>query len=165
MPYSAILLMWLPVKILFVKNSTSPFKIILCVCALLPDLTSFQITQRNSSRMSLFVRDSNKIKTGVPGCLSQLSLHLLISAQVMISGMWDWAPCQALCWVQSLLKVVSLPLPIHTPPKKINSLLVKPRTYSLTFLQLLKQLKLVCVPENRNLYRPASSKANLKRWE
>ena len=32
---------------------------------------------------------------GVPGCLSQLSTQLLISAQVMISGLWDQAPSLA----------------------------------------------------------------------
>ena len=34
---------------------------------------------------------------GTPGWLSQLSVRLLISAQVMIPGSWDQAPRQALC--------------------------------------------------------------------
>ena len=46
---------------------------------------------------------------GAPGGLSELSFPLLISAQVMISGLWDRAPCQALSWSWSLLKI-STPL-------------------------------------------------------
>ena len=46
----------------------------------------------------------------MPGWLSLLDLWLLISAQVIIQGLWDWAPCQDLHWAWSLLKILSLPL-------------------------------------------------------
>ena len=36
-----------------------------------------------------------------PGWLSQLSVQLLVSAQAMVSGSWDWAPCWAPCPAQS----------------------------------------------------------------
>ena len=45
---------------------------------------------------------------GAPGWLSQLGVLLLISARVMISGLWDRAPCWALCWTWSLLMIPSL---------------------------------------------------------
>ena len=62
-----------------------------------------------------------KMMFGVPGCLSQLSNWLLISAQVMhdlrvVRSSPMWAPC----WVWSLLKILSLPapppLPNYSPP-------------------------------------------------
>ena len=65
----------------------------------------------------------NKTKpkyTGVPGWLSWLSIGFWfwISTQVMISGSWDGALCQAPCSVRSLLEdsfCLSLPLlPTHT---------------------------------------------------
>ena len=34
---------------------------------------------------------------GAPGWLSQVSIQLLILAQVMIPGSWDQVPCQAPC--------------------------------------------------------------------
>ena len=37
--------------------------------------------------------------------------HLLILAQVIISGLWDWAQCRVLHSVGSLLGTLSLPLP------------------------------------------------------
>ena len=40
---------------------------------------------------------------GACGCLSQLSIQILISAQVMTPGLWDRAPCH-------LLKISSLSL-------------------------------------------------------
>lgn len=33
----------------------------------------------------------------------RLSIWLLISAQIMVSGMWNWAQCQALCSAGNLL--------------------------------------------------------------
>ena len=39
-----------------------------------------------------------KIAQGVPEWLSRLSIWLLILAQVMISVLWDQAPCWALSW-------------------------------------------------------------------
>ena len=44
---------------------------------------------------------------GVPEWLTQLSNWLLVSAQVMISGLWDPALCQALRLVQSWLEIIS----------------------------------------------------------
>ena len=44
---------------------------------------------------------------GVPGWLSQLSIWLLILAQVMISESWDWALSQTLCSAWSLLEILS----------------------------------------------------------
>ena len=49
-----------------------------------------------------------KARTGVPGVLSGLSIQLLASAQVMIPGSWDRAPCWALCSVLCLLRILSL---------------------------------------------------------
>ena len=40
------------------------------------------------------------LSIGAPGWLSWFSVQLLISAQVMISGAWDQAPCQAPHWAQ-----------------------------------------------------------------
>ena len=39
-----------------------------------------------------------------------ISIQLLISSQVMISGLWDQALCQAPHWPWSLLKILSLSL-------------------------------------------------------
>ena len=50
-------------------------------------------------------------ETAVPGWLSQLSIQLLVLAQVMFSGLWDWAPCRAPCWTWKLLGIFSLPFP------------------------------------------------------
>ena len=54
----------------------------------------------------------------MPRWLSQLSIQLLVFAQVMIPGSWDRAPCQTLGWVWSLLGILSLPLrpPLIPPP-------------------------------------------------
>ena len=40
--------------------------------------------------------------------LSWLSIQLLVSPQVMTSWVWDGAPRRVLCWVWSLLKILSL---------------------------------------------------------
>jgi len=45
----------------------------------------------------------------LPGWLSPLSLWLLISAQVMISGLWGRAPHRAPSWAWSLPKILSSP--------------------------------------------------------
>ena len=52
------------------------------------------------------------------GWLSLLSIWLLISAQVMISGYWGWALCWAPQYAWSLLKIHSLSLCPHFSPKK-----------------------------------------------
>jgi len=49
----------------------------------------------------------------VPGWLSHLSVWLLISAQIMISGFWDWALRGALHWVWSPLGILSSAPPMH----------------------------------------------------
>ena len=49
-----------------------------------------------------------KVTVGPPGWLSELSLWLLILAQVMISGSWDPALHRALCSAGSLLPPLSL---------------------------------------------------------
>ena len=49
----------------------------------------------------LWVKSNGKYRAkgfGAPGWLSHLSTWFLISAQVMISGLWDQAPLWALCW-------------------------------------------------------------------
>ena len=60
-----------------------------------------------------YYRVLRRHKSGAPGGLSRLSVRLLISAQVVIPGSWDRAPCPALCGVWSLLRILSLlPLPL-----------------------------------------------------
>ena len=54
------------------------------------------------------------------GWLSQLSIRLLVSAQVMISGSWHRAPRWALSGAWSLLKILS-PSP-SAPPTALGSL-------------------------------------------
>ena len=49
-----------------------------------------------------------KIFFGAHGWFSQLRVWLLISAQVMIPGSWDWALCWATWWAWRLLKILSL---------------------------------------------------------
>lgn len=46
---------------------------------------------------------------GALGCLSQLSIRLLISAQVMVMGLLDQTPCWAPCWVWVPVKILPLP--------------------------------------------------------
>lgn len=57
--------------------------------------------------------------------LSWLSLWVLILARVVISGAWDGALHWALCWVWSLLGILSLflcvPPPHPPPPKKTHT--------------------------------------------
>jgi len=55
---------------------------------------------------------------GVPGWLSRLSVWLLTSAQVVVSGSWDQAPCRALCSAWSRL----LPLPPPACPCALSLL-------------------------------------------
>ena len=43
-----------------------------------------------------------------PGWLSRLNVQLLVLAQVMTSGSWDWALHWALCSVGSPLNIISL---------------------------------------------------------
>ena len=50
----------------------------------------------------------NKV-LGTPGWLSQLSINVLVSAQVMISGLGDQALHWALSSTGSLLEILSLP--------------------------------------------------------
>ena len=53
---------------------------------------------------------------GALGWLSQLSLHLLISAQVMISWFMGWSSMSgSALTVWSLLRILSLPLPLPLP--------------------------------------------------
>ena len=52
---------------------------------------------------------NNGIHLGVHRWLSRLSAWLLISAQVMIPGLWNWAPRHAPRWVWSLLKISVIP--------------------------------------------------------
>ena len=49
---------------------------------------------------------------GALGWLSGLNIWLLISAQVMIAGSWDWAPSQPPCWAWKLHKILCLPFPL-----------------------------------------------------
>ena len=62
--------------------------------------------------------------TGVPGWLSQLSIRLLISAQVMIPGLWDQSLCWALCCVWSLLRIFPMPLSLPLRPSPSATLLL-----------------------------------------
>ena len=68
---------------------------------------------------------------GAPRYRSQLSIQLWISAQVMISRLWDWISHQALHSVGSLLEIFFLPLPLPLAPHlhacslKINKILKK----------------------------------------
>ena len=57
------------------------------------------------------------------------NVRLLISAQVMALGLWNQAPCQAPCWVWSLIKILSLcpsaplpglPLSLFKKKKKVS---------------------------------------------
>ena len=61
----------------------------------------------------------------VPGWLSQLSVWLLVSAQVIISGLWDWAPHQALWWGRSLLEILSLSLCSSMQVHALSNKLIK----------------------------------------
>lgn len=65
------------------------------------------------------------LKIILQGCLggSVGCVWLSISAQVLISGAWDWAPHQALLWVWNLLKIPSHPLPL--PPTSTSLTLSK----------------------------------------
>ena len=58
----------------------------------------------------LVFKNKGKIKAcpGAPGGLSWLSLWLVLSAQVMTSGLWDWALHWDLCSAESLLGILSL---------------------------------------------------------
>ena len=49
------------------------------------------------------------VQIGAPGWFSQLSVQLLISAQVTISGLWDWAVYWALHTVGNLFEILSHP--------------------------------------------------------
>ena len=60
---------------------------------------------------------------GAPGWLSWISIRLLISAQVIISGSWDLALCQAPHSARSLLDILSLSLPLCLSPLPTLSLL------------------------------------------
>ena len=52
----------------------------------------------------------------MPGCLSQLSIQLLISAQVMISQLVSSSPASGSALaVQGLLGILSLPLSLPLP--------------------------------------------------
>ena len=57
---------------------------------------------------------------GTPGWLSQLSVRPLISAQVMISGLLDGAPCRTPHSVQSVLGILSLLLSLYTPSRFLS---------------------------------------------
>ena len=81
------------------------------------------------------------IKAGY-GWLSQLSVWFLVSAQIRIPGLGDWAPHWALCWVWGLLKILSLflslspslppSLPLTLPHSCSLSLKLKNRFNSFT---------------------------------
>ena len=68
----------------------------------------FPITFRESLKEFVFL--------GVPGWPSQFSVRLLISAQVMISQFVIWRPkLGSTLTVQSLLRILSLPLSLFAP--------------------------------------------------
>ena len=58
------------------------------------------------SKSPVYIVNLKRKRLGAPGYLSQLSIRLLILAQVMISGSWDWAPCWALPWAWSMLEIL-----------------------------------------------------------
>ena len=58
--------------------------------------------------------DSKRSETGVPVWYSELSVQLLVLAQVVIWGLWDRAPSWTQHWPQSLLKLLS-PSPFAVP--------------------------------------------------
>ena len=53
--------------------------------------------------------------SGAPRWLNWLRFQLLVLAQVMISGSWDQAPCQALHSAWRVLKMISLSLFLSLP--------------------------------------------------
>ena len=57
-----------------------------------------------------------------------LNFLLLISPQVMISGLWDQVPHWVVHWVWSLLGILILPLPLSLPSSHFLSLLKKKKT-------------------------------------
>ena len=77
-----------------------------------------------------------KIYTSGVAWVAQLSVQLLISAQVMISQSWAWLPHQAPCWVWNLLKILSLPLPLspslltHSEKIKIKKIYIYIHTHT-----------------------------------
>ena len=70
-------------------------------------------TEENIKYWNIRIR---KKKTGVPGWLSQLSVRLLILAQVMISRFVGWSPVSvSVLTAQSLLGSLSLSLSLWAP--------------------------------------------------
>ena len=69
------------------------------------------------------IQNKNYISLRAPQWLSHLSIWLLVSAQSMISGSWDWA-LWALHWAlhSAGSLILSLPLPLSLP-NKINKIL------------------------------------------
>ena len=66
-----------------------------------------------------------------PGWLSQLNIRLLISAQVMISRLWDRARYRAQCLGGSLLKIFSSPS-LSPSPLLLNHACSRSRSLSLS---------------------------------
>ena len=83
----------------------------------------------------LFISILLRFSLGAPGWFSWLSSRLLISAQVMISGSWDWAPCWALQWLWNLLEIL-FPSPFSPSPllKKKTPKTKQKKTLSLAIL-------------------------------
>ena len=104
------------------KNFSLIMTFALVACVFFPQgrLIILKINPRISTSMSeiltfiMFL--SNLLFGGVPGWPSRLSIQLLISAQVMIPGSRDRAPCWALHRARSLLEILffspSAPLPL-----------------------------------------------------
>ena len=60
-------------------------------------------TRGRKEKMGTTDRVEEIMANGAPEWISWLSIRFLISAQVLISGLWIQAPCWAPCWEWSLL--------------------------------------------------------------
>ena len=95
-----------------------------------PSEAKYKNQNPHEKKWQIWLHETWKLQFyGEPGWLSQLSIWLLISPQVMIPGLWDQAPRQALCrqhrtclgFSLSLSLSLSLsPLPLLTLYLKIN---------------------------------------------
>ena len=86
---------------------------------------------------------------GAPGWLSWLSVQPLISAQVMVPGLWDASLCQAPCWAPGMEATWdSLSLSLYPSPVHARSL-----SLSLSKIKVLKNVVLISniSTQNKNI--------------
>ena len=133
-----------PTPHISVSNHSSPFVIKLTpICSWINDIiiSCFYIlpcpTKIRAFLITPFFIEYRNYCSRVPAW----HILLLISAEITISGSWDWAPCCAPCWGWSLLGILSLSF---CP----NSLLL---TCSLSFKKNRKIFKKAVFKDNQGL--------------